>query len=232
MKNAVFTGLILFSCFFLGCTQTPKSPAEASAPVSTTAAPSDTTAAPILKTTQTDQAATSEAASSAPTRSQASRTTTRRAEKQTTAQTQSTTGANSRTYTFEHLTLTLPDGFILDDSGSIPVAVPADYPKRADNITFVKAGADSIDNYTQESLEEAYRALLSGFIRSTGFETTKIDGVDAVKYAYEISTAGILQRQTQYILFGDTFCHSVTFTSVSGDFDEAFAKAAESIRIR
>ena len=134
-------------------------------------------------------------------------------------------------YTYDHLTLRLPEGFTVGDYSGVLIAVPADYPARTDNISFSKGNADSIDNYTQEILDAYYVQVFAGFERSTAFEKMKIDGVDVLKYSYEITAFGVLQRQTQYLFFGSTYSDIITFSSVSGDFDEAFLQVVQSVKI-
>lgn len=236
MKKAIFTWLVLFSCLLIGCSRTPEPPADGSAPTAATTAPTPAQTTVHIESTTVESrgstvgSTTIPQATSSAERSKASGTTTRKVQTQTTAQTKETVKAD--TYTYGRMTLTLPEGFTVNDSGTVPMAFPDDYPARTDNIAFTKAGADSIGNYTQQTLEEAYRTLVGAFVRSINFETIRIDGLDTIKYAYEISVSGSTQLQTQYIIFGDTFSYILTFTHVSGDFDDAFQKTVESIRIR
>lgn len=134
-------------------------------------------------------------------------------------------------YTYDHISIKLPEDFKIIESSGTPVAVHSDYPARTDNITFNKSGADSIDNYTQDTFDTYYENLFKAFEGSNGFEKTTIDGYDTILYSYNMSINGVDQSGVQVMIFGDTFTDFITFTSVSGDFDDAFADAADSITI-
>ena len=132
---------------------------------------------------------------------------------------------------FDHILITLPDGFQTTVQGDVPMAVPADYPNRTDNIAFSADVAGSIDDYSKESFEQLYNALVPGFEGIAVFEKTKIGANDMLLAGYTLTVEGISMEQLQLIIFGDTFTDVVTFTSVSGEFDDAFESCMKSIQV-
>lgn len=50
-------------------------------------------------------------------------------------------------------------------------------------------------------------------------------------YSIEMNMNDIDMVQTQYIVFGDTYTNIVSFTSVSGDYDDAFAACVASLHV-
>lgn len=137
--------------------------------------------------------------------------------------------AGSETYTYDHMTITLPEGFTVDESGSLPVVYPPDYPASADSITFSKGGQDDPANFTQEILDQAYGQTLAGFDESLSFEQIEISGLPAVVYSYSMTVNDVEMIGTQYFIFGADYTDILTFTSVSGAYDDAFAACANSI---
>lgn len=138
---------------------------------------------------------------------------------------------NKNSYTYDHVSIALPEGFTAEESGVVVIAVGPDYPDKSDNITFSKGGADKIDNYTKSVLDSTYATILAGFQSSDLFEKTKIGGMDAIKYRCKVSTNDIDMTQTQYFIFGSDYSDVVTFTSATGTYDKAFEDAAASIAI-
>lgn len=136
-------------------------------------------------------------------------------------------------YVYGGLSIVLPEGFTVDETTSTIMAYAPDYPARTDNISFTHAGADDISNYTQDVFEQMYASLFGdGFGESKKFEKTKIDGVDAVVYSYTMSVNGVDMEQTQVIVFMADKTTTITFTSVSGDYDDAFSTSINSIKIQ
>ena len=137
-------------------------------------------------------------------------------------------GGSANKYTYEGISLELPEGFTVDESSSTIIAYGPDYPDKTDNITFVYATADSADNYSQEIFESYYSAMF-GSIDSHSFDKTTISGKDAIKYSYTISMNGVEMDQTQVMVFLSDKTVSVTYTSVTGEYDSAFTKSINSI---
>ncbi len=137
-------------------------------------------------------------------------------------------GGSANKYTYEGVSLALPEGFTVDESSATPIAYGPNYPDNTDNITFSYSGADSIDNYSQEVFETNYSALL-GEVTSNSFEKVKVGGKDAIEYNYSLSVNGVEMEQTQVMVFLSDKTVTVTFTSASGEYDSAFAQAIDSI---
>ena len=133
------------------------------------------------------------------------------------------------TFTYDHMTIVVPEGFTVDESGSFPILYPPTYPDETDNINITMAGADNIDNYTQDVLESYYSSAISGFGGITDFEKTTVDGVDALRCSYQVTTSGVTMTGTQYYVFGEDYTDIITFTSVTGAYDTAFEQCAASI---
>ena len=137
-------------------------------------------------------------------------------------------GGSAHKYTYEGVSLALPEGFTVDENSATPIAYGPNYPDNTDNITFSYSGADSIDNYSQEVFETNYSALL-GEVTSNSFEKVKVGGKDAIEYNYSLSVNGVEMEQTQVMVFLSDKTVTVTFTSASGEYDSAFAQAIDSI---
>lgn len=137
-------------------------------------------------------------------------------------------GGSANKYTYEGVSLALPEGFTVDESSATPIAYGPDYPDNTDNITFSYSGADSIDNYSQEVFETYYSALL-GEVTSNSFEKVKVGGKDAIEYNYSLSVNGVEMEQTQVMVFLSDKTVTVTFTNASGEYDSAFEQAIDSI---
>ena len=137
-------------------------------------------------------------------------------------------GGSANKYTYEGVSLALPEGFTVDESSATPIAYGPNYPDNTDNITFSYSGADSIDNYSQEVFETYYSALL-GEVTSNSFEKVKVGGKDAIEYNYSLSVNGVEMEQTQVMVFLSDKTVTVTFTNASGEYDSAFEQAIDSI---
>ena len=59
-------------------------------------------------------------------------------------------------YTYDHMTIELPEGFIVDESGSFPIMYSPNYPEESDNINITKAGAGNIDNYSESVMDSFF----------------------------------------------------------------------------
>lgn len=137
--------------------------------------------------------------------------------------------AAGETYTYDHMTITLPEGFTVDESGSFPMMYCPEYPEKTDNINMTKAEGDDISNYSQELFETYYSQMIQGFEGITSYEELKVDGLDAIKCTYQVTMSGIEMHGTQYYVFGSDYTDIITFTSTSGDYDAAFEACAASI---
>ena len=142
-----------------------------------------------------------------------------------------TDAAADNLYTYDHITVALPEGFTLNEDSGATLALCPDYPTRTDNIAFSKGGADNIGNYTRELLDSIYSQTFAGFGESTVFEKTVIDGKDALKYGCTFTQNNVAMTLIQIMIFGSTYSDVLTFTSVSGYYDAAFEAVIASISV-
>ena len=134
-------------------------------------------------------------------------------------------------YTFDHVSIELPEGYEVDESGSFPIIYCPDYPARTDNINILKTSADSIDNYDEDVIDNYYATSLNGYSGMLSFEKTTVGGVDAIVCSYGVDMNGVDMIGTQYDLCGKDFTDGITFPSVSGDYDNDFEDIAQSITV-
>lgn len=144
----------------------------------------------------------------------------------------STDISQDNVYQDEYVSVSLPEGFYIDEISGTNIAYPEDYPVHTDNISIVTTeGQDSLDNYDKQLMEEYYGTIFEGFEKISRFEKTKISGADAIIMEYDMSVADVIMTQTQYMLIGDGYVAVVTYTSVSGDFDNEFEISAQTIKL-
>ncbi len=132
-------------------------------------------------------------------------------------------------YTYSGITLTVPGDFREMDQSGIRVLVPADYPARADNISFTVA-AGSVTGYTEEIVVASLKQFL-GDIQDFAYAKDTKDGLDRIIFTYTVVASGVSMRQESVNLFSSGKVYNVTFTSVSNDFTDAFETAKNSIKI-
>lgn len=90
---------------------------------------------------------------------------------------------------------------------------------------------DSIDNYDAGMIDSYYTSSFEGYNGMRSFEKTTVGGVDAIVCSYGVGMNGVEMVGTQYYLFGKDFTDVITFTSVSGDYDDDFEDIAQSITV-
>ena len=134
-------------------------------------------------------------------------------------------------YTYDHVSIELPEGYEVDESGSFPIIYCPGYPTQTDNINITKGEADNIDNYGEDVIDDYYASSLNGYNGMRSFEKTTVGGVDAIVCSYGVGMNGVEMVGTQYYLFGKDFTDVITFTSVSGDYDDDFEDIAQSITV-
>ena len=133
------------------------------------------------------------------------------------------------------LTITVPEGFkeSPQSADNVKVYVPGDWPVHSDNISisFVNQ-ADNPANYTSASLRQLIENSLQTEVTGYKFSKDKVDGADRVTASYNVVVNGISMDQEMIVyLIGKKSTVSVTFTSVSGEFDNEFASSKASINI-
>ena len=110
------------------------------------------------------------------------------------------------------------------------LAVYSDYPEHSDNISFVSVASDEFSNYTKETLESTYTALF-GSIENFTYEAKNEDGYDLVTVTFDVTYNGVPMHEKSCSYFFSGKSVTISFTSVSGEFDEAFEKSLQSIQI-
>ena len=80
-------------------------------------------------------------------------------------------------------------------------------------------------------IDDYYASSLNGYNGMRSFEKTTVGGVDAIICSYGVGMNGVDMIGTQYYLFGKDFTDVITFTSVSGDYDDDFEDIAQSITV-
>lgn len=133
-------------------------------------------------------------------------------------------------FEFEGISVTLPVGFHMDDTQSITMAVSDNYPTETDNITFNKTNADNIDAYDAGAIDVAYTSAIEGYGGITDFEKTQIAGTDAIVMKFLANVTNVDMHITQALLFYEDRTVVVTFTDITGNYTDAFAKSLESIQ--
>ena len=146
-------------------------------------------------------------------------------EETTTAETEENDGK----YVFEGVSIVLPEGFTVVSSG-MTLAVYSDYPEHSDNISFVSVASDEFSNYTKETLESTYTALF-GSIENFTYEAKNEDGYNLVTVTFDVTYNGVPMHEKSCSYFFSGKSVTISFTSVSGEFDEAFEQSLQSIQI-
>lgn len=146
-------------------------------------------------------------------------------EETTTAETEENDGK----YVFEGVSIVLPEGFTVVSSG-MTLAVYSDYPEHSDNISFASVASDEFSNYTKETLESTYTALF-GSIENFAYEAKNEDGYNLVTVTFDVTYNGVPMHEKSCSYFFSGKSVTISFTSVSGEFDEAFEQSLQSIQI-
>lgn len=139
--------------------------------------------------------------------------------------------ADKNTYEYEGIIVAMPDDFSVNEDNSSVIARPDSYPDKTDNIAFTRAGKDSAANYDKEILEKSYKSSLSGFTGISRFEKGSVDGNDSIVITYGIKYDDIQMIQTQAIVFLKDKSVVITYTSVSGNYDDEFDFSIENLTV-
>ena len=133
-------------------------------------------------------------------------------------------------FTFGGLSMVLPEGFVVTESTKgMPMALCEDYPTHTDNISFTESEG-LVDYYTEEILKSSYETAFGSvenfvYVRTDGTDyDTTITDMDIV-----YSGTPMHMRCCSYFFSGKVIM--ITFTSVSGDFDDAFAEMQQTVKL-
>lgn len=148
------------------------------------------------------------------------------------ATTEAETEKESNTYVFEGVSIVLPEGFAPSSAQGVTLAVYKDYPEHSDNISFVAAN-DTYETYTREFLEQSFKQTfedIKGFTYSNSDEI-ETDGYKYVTVDFDVTYNNVDMHETSRTFFFGGKSVTITFTSVSHEFDDAFNTALQSIQI-
>ena len=133
-------------------------------------------------------------------------------------------------FVYEGVSIVLPENFtVQDSSASIVIAYPDTYPQETDNVNFTKTN-ESVAVYSKENINKTMKTLFDGYKGCENYKQYKIDGYDAVSYNHTINVSDVDVEQTQLVVFADSTV-IITFTSISGNYDDAFQKAIDSVKV-
>ncbi len=135
------------------------------------------------------------------------------------------------TYEYEGVTVCLPEEFKVDESGSSIIARPDSYPDKTDNIAFSKAGKDSAANYSKKSIEKNYKSIMSGFTGISRYEKSNLHGNDVIIITYGVKYDDAQMIQTQALVFLEEKSVVITYTSVSGSYDDEFEFSVDNLAL-
>lgn len=128
------------------------------------------------------------------------------------------------------ISIVLPEGFTVDDStDTLAIAYPETYPEETDNINFTKTN-ESINLYSEANINKTMKTLFEDYSGCKNYKQFKIDGCDAVTYDHTITVSGAEVSQRQVAVFADNTV-IITFTSITGNYDDAYQKAIDSIKV-
>ena len=131
-------------------------------------------------------------------------------------------------YSYNGVSILIPDGFNITD-GSTVLITPPDYPVHSDNVS-MSYSADKISDYTEESLKTLLSAMF-GDIKNFELEKGQIQGVDAASMSFDVSFNGVEMSMVQIAVFLKEKTVNITFTIVSGDYNDALIAMMDSIEI-
>ena len=135
----------------------------------------------------------------------------------------------SNRFVYDGVSVELPEGFEVKETSGVTMATYKDYPLHADNITFVKSN-DKISDYTENALRTQFENLF-GKIGNYSYEKINVGGYEVVVTKLDFEYLGVAMHEAIYTCFINSTSVTVTYASVSGDFDHAFDLSAASLRI-
>ncbi len=139
---------------------------------------------------------------------------------------------------FSNVVMDIPGGFVSqNDSETFTNYVTENYPEERDCISFSKS-SETIADYSEDNLNKLMQQLNERAERNIysdegciDYKQYTIDGHNAVAYRSEITADDTFSMQTQVVVFFDDGAVIISFSSLSGEYDEAFEKSVESIRV-
>ena len=130
-------------------------------------------------------------------------------------------------YTYEGVTITLPEGFQTTESGGIGYVYTPTYPGDGDNITFANSN-EKYEDYSAEMLDKTFSTVFDDFEGVTGYTEYEIGGYPALTYEYDASYQGTTLHQKQIAIFANKAVF-ITFTGLN--YPEEFKAIENSITV-
>ena len=138
-------------------------------------------------------------------------------------------------FTLQGAVIFLPEDFYENETGTqnVKMLVPKDYPEHSDNVTFVN-GEGVASFFTEEKLKDQFEKQYNEYgwtVSDFTYEKDKVGGIDRIISRFKVNTDTIVMEQISCQLCAKGKYISVTFTNVSGEFEEVFEKALESLQM-
>ena len=136
-------------------------------------------------------------------------------------------------YSYNGITVTLPQTYMIDESASpVVLAYPPTYPTSADSIDFTyNEGAQSASFYSSETLDAYFEGLFEGYSGLTEFTIGDIDGTETLTFGYSFTSDGATVTRTQVDIFLENGTVVLSFSDASGKCASDFADIIASIKI-
>lgn len=139
------------------------------------------------------------------------------------------------TYEYHGTSVLLPKGFSVSETTAHSLATPEDYPVHPDNvvITFEKRSkvADIEESSMLSLYKETDKDVFATLEKFDEFTKAEKDGHDTLLLRYTITYSDIEMTVTQYAVDVADGIVSYTFTSVTGEYADAFRASLSSIKV-
>lgn len=138
---------------------------------------------------------------------------------------------DDRTVSFYGVKFTLPEGFKETNQNGVVTYVPEDYPAHSDSINTVFSSVDiDAGTISRENIEEPLKSAL-GIEGLSSFDVTKaeIGGKDSEIIFYSFVFNSVELEMEQLILHPGNGAVTITISTVSGEYKEAFEAFKSSI---
>ena len=137
------------------------------------------------------------------------------------------------TYEFEGIVAAIPNDFyVVEDSSPVTAYSDADNDSGLiDSVSFTLAGVDSLSNYDKDKITNLYSSNFSGFTGISRYETSKVGDNDIIIVTYGLQYEEFKTIQSQAWIFLDDKSIIITYTSMTGTYDEDFEFSIQNIAL-
>lgn len=133
---------------------------------------------------------------------------------------------DGKTYTGEHFTISVPEGWSCEDQSGTAVLTSAQYPDDVSAITVLEyEKEEEFDIYTQEDFEKEYASRFDD-VEFLSFEKTTFHERPAYTMEYKITQAEIVSAVKQYLIDTENGTVLITLLS-SGEEGNALSQAED-----